>query len=267
MSSAHTILIVDDELPLRQTLAMILQHEGYLVTTASGAAEARQYLQAGPFDAVFLDLKMPEVDGLALLAEFRQYHPEMPILILTAHATLESAMEAVRRGARDYLLKPIDPEVIVARLNEVLCSDKLPRRRREITAQMQELLGELDQMDKHAPPVAETGARLPLNDTARFLKRGVFTLDLHTRRVMLNNEQILLPPSTFDYLVTLMRHSPNPVTYAMLVQESQGYSMSRAEAREMSRGRVHELRKALEKNMRHPEHIITVRDVGYRLVT
>lgn len=64
-----------------------------------------------------------------------------------------------------------------------------------------------------------------------------------------------------------MRHSPNAVTYETLVQESQGYAMSRAEAREMSRGRMHELRRSLEQNMRHPEYIITVRDVGYRLIT
>jgi DNA-binding response OmpR family regulator len=265
MSSAHTILVVDDEAHLRQTLALILQHEGYLVTTASGADEARQFLQAGAFDATFLDLKMPGVDGLTLLAEFRSNHPEMPILILTAHATLESAMEAVRRGARDYLLKPIDPEIIVARVKDILHEQKLPRRRREIAAQLQDLLGELNRMDGQEAPAAPA-ATTPSSDASRFLQRGALTLDLHTRRVSINNEQVLLPPSTFDYLVTLVRHSPNAVSYETLVQESQGYSMSRAEAREMSRGRMHELRKALEQNMRHPEYIITVRDIGYRLV-
>lgn len=267
MSAAHSILVVDDEPHLRQSLALILQHSGYLVTTASGGEEARQFLQAGEFDAVFLDLKMPGVDGQKLLAEFRAKHPEMPILILTAHATLESAVEAVRRGASDYLLKPIDPDAILARLKDVLRQKKLPRRRREIAAQMQELLGELNQMDGHTPPLVSQGDAPVAKDTVRYLRRGVFTLDLHTRRVSLNDKQVLLPPSTFDYLVTLMRHSPEPVSYETLVQESQGYALSRAEAREMSRGRMHELRKALETNMRHPEHIITVRDVGYRLVT
>ncbi len=267
MSSAHSVLVVDDEPHLRQSLAMILQHAGYLVTTASGGEEARQFLQAGEYDAVFLDLKMPGTDGRELLGEFRGSHPGMPILILTAHATLESAMEAVRRGASDYLLKPIDPEAILARLKDVLHEKKLPRRRREIASQMQQLLGELNQMDGQEPPAPSPSDGSAAKDTVRYLTRGVFTLDLHTRRVLLNSRQVLLPPSTFDYLVTLMRHSPEPVSYETLVQESQGYALSRAEAREMSRGRMHELRKALEPNMRHPEHIITVRDVGYRLVT
>jgi two-component system, OmpR family, alkaline phosphatase synthesis response regulator PhoP len=99
------------------------------------------------------------------------------------------------------------------------------------------------------------------------LQRGKLSLDLHTRRVMLRDQPVLLTPSTFEYLVTLVRHSPNCVSYQTLVEESQGYRVCRAEAREMVRGRIHELRKALEPDMRHPEYVITVRDVGYRLVT
>jgi DNA-binding response OmpR family regulator len=68
-------------------------------------------------------------------------------------------------------------------------------------------------------------------------------------------------------MVTLVRHSPNPVTYEKLVSESQGYQhLNRAEAREITRWQIHEIRKAIEPDMRHPTMVITVRDVGYRLV-
>ncbi len=271
MSAVHTILVIDDEPHLRRSLAMILQRAGYQVTMAASAREARQCLQAGPYDLVFLDLKMPEVDGLTLLGEIREQRTDMPVLILTAHATLESAMEAVRQGARDYLLKPIEPDAILARVHEVLDEQQRPRRRREIASQLNELLGELHRLEgpNVAPPseAASPAAAAPSAESARYLQRGKLTLDLHTRRILVRDEQILLPPSTFDYLVTLMRHSPNAVSYETLVEESQGYRVSRAEAREMARGRMHELRKALELDMRHPEYVITVRDVGYRLVT
>ena len=107
----------------------------------------------------------------------------------------------------------------------------------------------------------------PAADPARYLKRGPLVLDLHTRHILLNDRNISLPPSTFDYLATLVRHSPQPVSYDTLVLESQGYQgMSRIEAKEITRWQIHEIRKALEADLRHPCIIITVRDVGYRLV-
>ena len=275
MALAHTILVVDDEPHLRRSLMLILQRAGYQVTVAGSAREARHFLQAGPFDLIFLDLKMPEVDGLTFLAEIREQYPDLPVLILTAHATLESAMEAVRQGARDYLLKPIMPNVILARVAKVLETQARPRRQREITSQIDHLVDELKRLDGTAPhtgPAEHADHSAPGPTTAaltpeRYLQRGKITLDLHTRRVLLRDQQILLPPVTFDYLVTLMRHSPNPVSYETLVEESQGFRVSRAEAREIARGRIHALRKALELDQRHPEYVITVRDVGYNLVT
>jgi DNA-binding response OmpR family regulator len=277
MVPIHTILVIDDEPLLRRSLMLILQRAGYQVTIAGSAREARHYLQAGPYDLIFLDLKMPEVDGLTFLAEIRARYPDLPVLILTAHATLESAMEAVRQGARDYLLKPIMPDAILARVAEVLQAQARPRRQREITTQIDELVAELKHLDGLQAPIdhIDHGAGSPAAgaqataalEPERYLQRGKFTLDLHTRRVLLRDQQILLPPVTFDYLVTLMRHSPNPVPYEVLVEESQGFRASRAEAREIARGRIHALRKALEQDQRHPEFVVTVRNIGYNLVT
>jgi DNA-binding response OmpR family regulator len=277
MAPINTILVIDDEPHLRRSLMLILQRAGYQVTIAGSASEARHYLQAGPYDLIFLDLKMPEVDGLTFLAEIRTRYPDLPVLILTAHATLESAMEAVRQGARDYLLKPIRPEAILARVAQVLEAQARPRRQREIASQLDQLVTELKYLDGPQAPdqsadvaAPSTPAAAPIATTLepdRYLQRGRLTLDLHTRRVLLRDQQILLPPVTFDYLVTLMRHSPNPVTYETLVEESQGFRVSRTEAREIARGRIHALRKALEQDQRRPEFVITVRNTGYNLVT
>ena len=176
-------------------------------------------------------------------------------------------MEAVRQGARDYMLKPIDPKLILARVGEVLAEQQQPRRRREIVAQVQELLAELRQVDSSESLMPGVVPALPAADPARFLVRGKLSVDLHTRHVMIDNKYVSLPPSTFDYLVALMRHSPKAVPYDVLVREAQAYHLSRAEAREMARWQIHELRKTLEADPRHPQYIITVRDVGYRLVT
>jgi two-component system, NtrC family, response regulator PilR len=120
MTANASILVVDDEENLRRTLALILQREGYTVTTAASVMEARECLQEGRFDLVFLDLKLPDASGLTLLPEMRSQNPDLPVLILTAHDKLDVALEAVRGGARDYLLKPIDPPILLARVKEVL---------------------------------------------------------------------------------------------------------------------------------------------------
>jgi DNA-binding response OmpR family regulator len=267
MTSAYTILIIDDEPNLRRSLAMILQRAGYSITCAESAEQVHQYLQAGAYDLVFLDLKMPDINGLQLLPEIRRQYPEMPVLILTAHATLDSAIEAVRKGARDYLLKPINPEQILKRVGEVLAEQQQPRRRREIVGEIQNLLKELNQVEGAMAEEPVLQAVAPSADPARILRRGPFVLDLHARYASLGEQLISLSPTAFDYLATLVRHSPNPVSYETLVMESQGYKTTPVEAREMARWRIHELRKALETDTRNPSYIITVRDVGYRLIT
>jgi len=265
MVVTHTVLIVDDEASLRQSLSMVLKSSGYRVTTASSAAEASQFLKAGAFDLVFLDLKMPEVDGLTLLREIRRLYPHMAVLILTAHATMDSAIEAVRLGARDYLLKPIDPERILMRAREIIEENQEPTRLRQVVNQIQGLIDELNVVEPDASS-SRSQATPVVEDPNRYFRRGTVALDMFTRRVHIGDRDVLLPPSTFDFLATLIRHAPNPVTYELLVQESQGYSLTRAEAREMSRWQIHEIRKAIEVEISHPRYIITVRDVGYRLI-
>lgn len=266
MGTSHSILVIDDEPNIRRSLSMILQRAGYTITTVGTAAEALQLLQAGAFDLTFLDIKLPDQNGIQLLPQIRELYAEMPVLILTAHATLDTAIGAVRLGARDYLLKPIDPEVILQRVSTIL-SEQKPNRRREITNQLQDLLSELQSIDGKEVESAAEGRKAQKVDPSRYLKCGSLVLDRHTHSVQYKGSNISLPPSTFDYLVTLVRHSPQAVTYEKLVMESQGYQhISRAEAREISRWQMHEIRKLLEPDPRHPQLVITVRDVGYRLV-
>jgi DNA-binding response OmpR family regulator len=258
-----SILIVDDEEKLRMTLSRILSKAGFNVTTAASGEEALNLTQAGAFELAFIDLMMPGIGGLALLAEFRKYFPDMPVLILTAHATLDSAIEAVRQGARDYLLKPADPQKIIERVKEILEEQQQPQRQREILSQIQSLVSELGQ----PPDQASTPPTMPApNDPARFLQRGPFVLDLQARLLSMDGDHVPLSPTNFDYLVALVRHAPNPVTYQVLVREAQGYDVSLYEAREMTRWRVHELRKVIEEDSKSPKYIITVRGSGYKLM-
>ena len=104
--SKPQILIVDDELSIRETLQDILEDEGYGVTTAANAELAQAALKAAEFDLILLDIWMPDVDGITLLRDIRQQGNTCPVVMISGHGTVETAVEAIQYGAYDYLEKP-----------------------------------------------------------------------------------------------------------------------------------------------------------------
>ena len=260
------IIIIDDEPALRQTLGAILKRAGYTPVLAGTGQEGMQKLQADSFSLMFLDIKLPDVMGVDLLPRIHQVDPNLPVVVLTAHATLEAAMQALRGGARDFLLKPIEPKTIIERVAQILEEEKEPQRQREIISQLQNLITGLHSPEGSELPAAAPKPQSPDPDAARFLTCGAITADLHTQHIELDGEVIQIPPSSFGYLVTLMRHSPEAVSFESLVKESQGYDCSRNEARDITRWHIHKIRKSMEKDSSDPQHLITVRDFGYRLV-
>ncbi|MEL7370123.1 MAG: sigma-54 dependent transcriptional regulator [Myxococcota bacterium] len=108
MGAQRTILVADDEANLRKVLAATLRKEGYEVLTAADGAEALQLLDRDRVDVLLTDLRMPRIDGMELLNRALETHPSLPVVILTAHGTVETAKTAMKRGAFDYLEKPFD---------------------------------------------------------------------------------------------------------------------------------------------------------------
>ena len=107
------VLIVDDEDGLRAHLRTILQENGFDVAESANGAAVKQYLEANSSDVILLDLKLPDCDGLELLPLIRRLTPDAEIIILTGYATLESAVNAIKLGAYDYLQKPFDPKRLI----------------------------------------------------------------------------------------------------------------------------------------------------------
>lgn len=262
MSAGH-ILIIDDEASLRQTLARILQRVGFEVTTTANGNEGIALLSQHAFDLVYLDLRMPEINGLDVLQSIHLKYPDLPVILFTAQPDLHSAVEALRRGAIDYLLKPLKPQVVIERTQAILANKQKERRKREIQRQIEALQAELNALENEA--VAQPSQQAAGSDD-RFLKRGVLTMDTHTRRVSIQDRAISLSPTSFDYLLVLARHSPNTVDYQTLVSEAQGYESDAREAQELTKWHVHNIRQAIETNSDHPVRIVTIRGMGYRLV-
>jgi DNA-binding response OmpR family regulator len=115
-----TILIVDDEKNIRLTLSATLESVGLQTDTAVNGEEALEKIGQQDYDLMLLDIKMPGMDGIAVLAETRKIHPKMPVIMITAHGTIENAVEAMKLGAVDFIQKPFAPKEIRELVTKVL---------------------------------------------------------------------------------------------------------------------------------------------------
>jgi putative two-component system response regulator len=113
VNSMEKILVIDDELAPRESIRMVLK-DLYAVSTAEGAHEGIDMIDVDPVDLIVMDIKMPRMDGITALQEIKKKHPDTEVILLTAYASLETARDAIRYGAFDYLIKPFDKDDVLA---------------------------------------------------------------------------------------------------------------------------------------------------------
>jgi DNA-binding NtrC family response regulator len=138
------ILVVDDEIDILELLEMIItDRTDYEVTTTNNPVEVPELLKKASYDLIITDLRMPDIDGIELIEMVKQIDNQLPFIILTAYGTIESAVEAMRKGAFDYITKPFRQEQILLTIEKVM---KLRRLQKENIA----LKAELAKMKKEA---------------------------------------------------------------------------------------------------------------------
>ena len=265
MSITGRILVIDDEPALRQSFTRILQKVGHDVTTAANGRDGISLVSEHPYDLVYLDIRMPDMNGLEILKVIHEKFPDLPVILFTAQPDLNSALEALRYGAKDYLLKPLKPEIMIERTELMLVNQQKERRKRELQQKIDALQNELATLE--GDDAKQEAPRQVLNSSDdRFLKRGDLNLDLLARRLTVKGNPVELPPTSFDYLLSLARHAPNVVDYQTMVSEAQGYETDVHEAQELTKWHIHNIRQAIELDIRKPIYVINVRGTGYRLV-
>jgi len=141
MRPRERILIVDDEKLIRMTLRSRLEKEGYEVEEADTGGAALSLLREEEPDLLLLDYRLPDMDGLEVLRQARQLRPDLPVLLMTAYASVESAVEAMKLGAYDYLDKPVRTEELMATIAKALETTRLRREIRQHRSEQQRLYG------------------------------------------------------------------------------------------------------------------------------
>jgi DNA-binding NtrC family response regulator len=135
--ASERILIVDDEDGMRRLLSRVLTREGYDTSTVGSGAEALRLVSNERFDLVVTDIKMPEMDGLQLLAELKDYEPSLPIIVITAYGTIENAVQALRSGAYDYIAKPFENDEIKLTVAKAFERERLLAENRYLHAELE----------------------------------------------------------------------------------------------------------------------------------
>jgi len=151
---SKSILIVEDEEVLRQSLAELLVDEGYETHQACDGKEAYDFILNQPVDLILTDIRMPNMDGMELLGKLQQTAPQTPVIVLTAYGTVESAVSAMSNGAHDYLLKPVNFDEVLLKIERAVEFGDMDRTRRVMTDQLAEdstfhnLVGDAQNMTK-----------------------------------------------------------------------------------------------------------------------
>ncbi len=257
------ILVVDDEAHIRESLARALNLMGYHVQEAQSGREALELLEGASFDLMVLDMRMPEMDGIEVMQRARRLCSDLPIVVLTGHATLDSAIAAVKSGAADYLLKPASVHDIAAAVGAALRSRTEQLRRQHWLRMMGEAMDALRQTE--APPPAPLPAGMPVE---RFLRAGPLALDRQKRLVVVSSA----PPCTAKLtegetlvLTSLMGRPEQVLSCRQLARAAWGYDLDEFAAQSLIRPYIFSLRRKIESDPRNPQILLTVRGRGYCL--
>lgn len=224
-SSAIKVLVVDDEPPIRKLLRVGLGAEGYAVIEAPNGREGISRLAAEKPDIVILDLGLPDMSGLDLLARWRSEKIAQPILILSSRTDEAGIVKALDLGADDYVTKPFGVRELVARMRVAL--------RHQLQQQGEQ-------------PV---------------YKAGELTVDLVKRLVRIGNEDVRLSPKEYDILRILVQHAGKVITHRHLLNAIWDGTTDV----QYLRVYVRQLRQKLEPSPDAPQYITTESGVGYRL--
>lgn len=251
------ILIVDDDPYVSLTLARILSLDKHQPDICHNGLDAMKMMAAAPYDLILLDLSMNPVSGLEVLKFVKAQDPDVVVIIQTAHASLDSAVEALRLGAFDYLFKPSTIDTILQRTRAGLQHRAEAQRRRHVLSQLDKVREALDGI---APQVV---APTSLPEREPLVCSGGLRIDRANRTATLDDKALNLTATEFDILLCLVLKAPSVLSARELVRSALGYTAGELEARELVKWHIFQLRQKVEQNPSSPEHIRNVRHKGY----
>lgn len=258
------ILVVDDDPLIRKYLEKVLTHDGHQVLTVESGETALERTATQEFDLALVDLRMPGIGGMKVLAALHGQWPDTTIIVLTAHASLITAVEALRQGAHDYLFKPCRTAALRESVRTGLLKREQELQQRELLTQLEHSLSSSLE-DVRATVADRTTAAPPAStaEEARFLQRGDLIVDFMRHVITLDGRLLELSPTEFDLLAYLVSEAPRVVSAQELAREVQGYDVEPGEVHDTVRYHVYRIRRRIRAATERTDIVRTVRGVGY----
>ncbi|MCB2210183.1 response regulator transcription factor [bacterium] len=256
MNKTGTILIVDDQNDIRDAWTDALEKQGYRIETARSAIEAESLFKDEEFSLAMVNLRSNgHVRGLDMLDWIKENNPSTDVILVTDYSAMDSSISAVRKGAYDYLVKPINVAEMVTRVNRCMSEREEALERLQMINQIEMMLNQLKA--NLVPEVDEHSAD-------HIIETPNIIVDRRKRLVVQNGEPVQLSPTEFDMLDYLASNGDRVVSASELIRAVQGYDMEEHDARPIVRVNVRRLRQKIEEDTSNPRHILTVRSRGYR---
>ena len=269
-TSTARLLIVDDEPHVRLPIAEVLRQHGYLVEEAASGPEALTKLANQPIDLMVLDLVMPGMNGVEVIRRARQTWPDLAIIVLTAHASVESAIVAVKADVADYMLKPCNPNDLTVAIERALQARAKHLRHHRLLSMVGEVMEAMRDPEEVnvSTPLAPAASMLPAT-AEHSLHVGVLTLDRQKRLVTIDSDPsrtVELTEGEVAILAALMEQPNQVLSAAELAGKALGYEgMDKWTVESVVRSSVFRLRQKIEPAHDAPQLICTVRGRGYFL--
>lgn len=267
MVDTAKVLVVDDEASVRFFLEEVLSRDGHQVTAVESGEAALECIAGEQFDLALLDLRMKDVGGMEVLAAFRQQSPDTAVIVLTAHGSLETAVEALRQGAHDYLFKPCKTAELREsvrtglrkRQREVRQRELLDLLERSLSGHLEEIRATVAEQPTVPPPVTAE----PAEGEGRFLRHGGLIADLMRHVITLDDHLLELSSTEFGLLAYLIGEAPRVVSPQELMREVQEYEGNSWEASDAIRSHIYHIRQKMKAAAGRSGAIRTVRGAGY----
>ena len=277
MSLTGKILIVDDEERIRFFLSEILTSDGQDVTTAENGEQALATIAEQEFDLAMLDLNLPDMNGMEILAKLKEQWPETVVIILTAHASLETSIEALRQGTHDYLFKPCRASELRESIGHGLEKRKRVLEQRKVVGQLNQLTnvlqdiqgGSADQpgvnseIEMSESVAVETTSKTSTEDNENLLQYDGLVVDKLRHVITYYDEPLNLSSTEYRLLVYLISHAPRVIPPEELMENVLGYDADLTEAGDLIRQHIHRIRRKIKSKSDGTPVIKTVRSVGY----
>jgi two-component system KDP operon response regulator KdpE len=226
LQKKNTILVIEDELPIRKVLAISLENAGYKMVECDNGKEGIRLSASVQPELVLLDLGLPDIDGKEVIAGIRQWS-QIPIIVCSVRSADDEIIQAFKAGADDYITKPFNSEVLLARI--------LANLRKAVTQ--------------------ETGEPELIN--------GIIRMDLVRHEVFLHGKKALFTPKEYDLLRYLLVHRGKMLTHRQILKEVWGDAHT--EDMQYLRVYISQVRDKIEADPAAPTYIITEPGIGYRM--